>query len=248
MIAVGIGAFITVIPIIVIYIPKFLPEYALRINPDWSLIWGKARYSLSNFLSQFLWNAPPLLYPVFILSLLGTVSNAHFYINWMIANVLFIIPTAISTSLFARASSSEGIKDQRYWRYLFFTLVGLIPIVIVFIMFSKILLSVFGSEYESGNLLLFYLLISVFPYTCNTFILVKFRILQYNQGVVWLSVLIAMISIFLISFFGIRLGLDGVGIGWLTGQLIGVLLSLILLGRYWIVKSRTGSSEVATVH
>ena len=173
ILAIGFGAFITSLAVIKFYVPKFIPKYQVSISIDLSLIWDKVRYSLSNYLSQFLWSAPPLLYPITILIILGTEASAHFYINWMIANVLFIIPYAISTSVFANASNPGGVSDQLYRRILFFTLAGLIPLVILFGLLSNYLLGIFGNVYVNGSQLLFFLLLSVFPYSFNRFLIIS---------------------------------------------------------------------------
>lgn len=244
IIAIGFGALITALAVIRFYIPKFIPGYRFSISVDLSLIWDKARYSLSNYFSQFLWSAPPLLYPITILIILGTEANAHFYINWMIANVLFIIPYAISTSVFANASNPGGVSDQLYRRILFFTLVGLIPLVILFGLLSNFLQGIFGNVYVNGSQLLYLLLLSVFPYSFNTFVLVKFRILQYNRGVVLLSLVIASLSLILTSIFSVRFGLDGAGIGWLIGQSIGVIISILTYRNLWLSIAKPETSKI----
>jgi len=244
IIAVGFGAFITALAVIRFYIPKFIPGYRFSISIDLSLIWDKARYSLSNYFSQFLWSAVPLLYPIIILIILGTEANAHFYINWMIANVLFIIPYAISTSVFANASNPGGVSDQLYRRILFLTLVGLIPLVILFGLLSNYLQGIFGNVYINESQLLNLLLLSVFPYSFNTFVLVKFRILQYNRGVVLLSLVIASLSLIFTSIFSVRFGLDGAGIGWLIGQSIGVIISILVYRNLWLSMAKPETSKI----
>jgi O-antigen/teichoic acid export membrane protein len=204
----------------------------------------KARYSFSNYFSQLLWSALPLLYPIAILIILGTEANAHFYINWMIANVLFIIPYAISTSVFANASNPGGVSEQLYRKFLFFTLVGLIPLVILFGLLSDYLQGIFGNVYINDSLLLYFLLISVFPYSFNTFVLVKFRILQYNRGVVLLSLMIASLSLLLTSILSVRFGLDGAGIGWLIGQSLGVMISILVYRNLWLSMSKPETSKI----
>jgi O-antigen/teichoic acid export membrane protein len=245
VIAVGSGACITSLAVIKFYVPRFVPGYRFRISMNLSLIWDKVRYSLSNFLSQFLWSAPPLLYPITILIILGKEANAHFYINWMIANVLFIIPYAVSTSAFASASIPGGVSDQLFRRILFFTLAGLIPLVIAFSSLSDFLQGVFGDTYVNESQLLFYLLLSVFPYSFNTFVLVKFRILQNNRGVILFSLTIASLSLILTSVFSANLGLDGAGIGWLVGQSIGAVISIILYRKFWFLSNQPGTSKIA---
>ena len=54
--------------------------------------------------------APNLILPIMVLNVLGAEQAAYYYIAYAIAALLFIIPNAISMSLFVEGSHGEALK------------------------------------------------------------------------------------------------------------------------------------------
>jgi len=228
LLAIGGGALVTLGLSAMVFAPQVVPGYWPRLDFAWSLFRDKIRYSLGNHFSQLVWSAPPLIYPLIILSLLGAEANACFYISWMISNLLFVVPTAVATSAFARYAKCADTGEKTLGWTMRLTLIGLVPIVLGLASSSSLLLSVFGGEYVTGGQsLLKLLLISAFPYTINTFVVTDYRIRQHVRGVVVVSGSIALLSLTLIILFGVTCALPGVGIGWLSGQSIGAAFALL---------------------
>jgi O-antigen/teichoic acid export membrane protein len=228
LLAVGGGALVTLGLSAMVFAPQVIPGYWPRLDFAWSLLRDKICYSLGNHFSQLMWSAPPLIYPLVIVSLLGAEANARFYISWMISNLLFIVPTAVATSAFARYAKCADMSEKTLGWTMRLTLLGLVPIVLGLMISSSLLLSVFGGEYVTGgHSLLKLLLVSAFPYTINTFVVTDYRIRQHVRGVVVVSGLIALLSLALIIVFGVTCALPGVGVGWLSGQLIGAVFALL---------------------
>ena len=235
--AVGVASAVTVCLSAWIFAPRALPNYRIQPHFDCSLLLEKARYCLGNHLSLLLWNTSPLVYPLIIVSVLGAEANAHFYISWMIANLLFVVPAAVATSAFAQAANSTDMNERRFWKTMRLTLIGLTPVVLGLMISSNVLLGFFGPEYvTAGRSLFVLLLVSAFPYTINTFIIVDCRIRQNIRGVVLISGLVALLSITLITLFGAICGLPGVGAGYVCGQTLGMGFALL--------KRRTGLRAV----
>jgi len=228
VLAVGAGALATLGLSALILAPRALPGYRARPCFDWSLVAQRLSYSLGNHFSLLLWNAPPLIYPLIIFTVLGAEANACFYVTWMIANVLFIVPTAVSTSAFAHAANQTGVNRRAFWHTMRLTLIGLLPIALGVMLASKPLLQTFGREYmTAGRTLLLLLVISVFPYTLNTFVIVDHRIRQNLRSVIWVSGFIALLSLTLVTAGGTIYALPGIGIGWASAQMLGAVFALL---------------------
>jgi O-antigen/teichoic acid export membrane protein len=228
VLAVGAGALGTLGLSALVLAPRALPGYRARPCFDWSLVAERLPYSLGNHFSLLLWNAPPLIYPLVIITMLGAEANACFYVAWMIANMLFIVPTAVSTSVFAHAANHAGVNGRAFWRTMRLTMAGLLPIVLGVVLASKLLLQMFGQGYvTAGCTLLMLLVISVFPYTLNTFVIVDYRIRQNVRGVIWVSGCIALLSLTLVVVCGTIYALPGIGIGWVGGQTLGAVFALL---------------------
>jgi O-antigen/teichoic acid export membrane protein len=207
--------------------PRALPGYRVRPAFAWSLLRDRAGYTLGNHFSLLLWNAPPLIYPLLIVGLLGPDANAHFYTSWMIANLLFVVPTAIATSAIARAANRDDGGDQAFWKTMRRTLVGLLPVAVGLLLAAQIVLRVFGTEYAAaGNGVFVYLVASIFPYAVNTFVIAHHRIHQHTARVVWVSGVVTVLCLGLSIGGGALYGLTGVGAGWLIGQSLGVTIAL----------------------
>ena len=59
--------------------------------------------------------APNLILPIMVLNVLGAEQAAYYYIAYAIAALLFMIPGAISTSLFVEGShGEEGVELGRF--------------------------------------------------------------------------------------------------------------------------------------
>lgn len=225
VLAIGVASLLSFALSSLIFAPRALPTYRLRPTFNWSILRQKVGYTLGNHLSLMLWNAPPLIYPLLIVELLGTQATAYFYTSWMIANILFIVPTAISTAVFANSSGSRQINEHTFWQTMQRTLIGLLPLAGGLSVAAPLLLSIFGPDYVTGGKsLLLCLTASVFPYTITTFTLAYHRLQQNTARVIWLSALVTLLCLLLSIAFGAQYGLVGIGIGWLSGQMLGVVL------------------------
>jgi O-antigen/teichoic acid export membrane protein len=93
-----------------------------------------------------------------VVNLLGTESNAYFYVAWMIAGVLGAVTRAIAQSLFAEGSHSPESIAENVTRAIKFTIVLTLPAVILVAAAGKWILLGFGSEYSDNALGLLWLL------------------------------------------------------------------------------------------
>lgn len=231
--AVSISAFITLCLSAILFSPQVLPSYKFKIDFDWSLLWEKGRYTLANHFSLLLWNAPSFLYPLVIINLLGAEANAYFYISWMMANFLFVVPTAISTATFASASNESEMSYKQYQQIVGLSLIGLLPLVIGLIVSSTFLLAIFGQDYvTNGHTLLILLVLSVFPYTINSFFITFFRIYQKIDKMILFSMASTLLSLLSVMWGSIHLNLTGAGIGWLLSQSFFAIFTTVLNMKY----------------
>jgi O-antigen/teichoic acid export membrane protein/membrane protease YdiL (CAAX protease family) len=227
LLAIGVSALLTFALALCALVPLAIPGYRVQPAFDRSILRDKISYTLSNHLASLLWNAPAFIYPLITLSMLGSEASAQFYIHWMIANLLFIVPTAISTSAFARAANQAAAGDRALWRAMRGTLVILAPITAIGALAAPFVLRVFGKDYLADEqALLLYLLASVFPYTVNTFTIVYHRVHQHTRSVICLAVPISALCLALSSGLSSVYGLTGIGGGWLAAQSVGMLIAL----------------------
>ncbi|MEM4266492.1 MAG: oligosaccharide flippase family protein, partial [Candidatus Nanoarchaeia archaeon] len=149
----GIAALLAFVYSVVVLVRKFYYEPKPVIYD--SIIKRIGSYSFGNYVAGFLGSAPTLLLPIIITNKLGAEMTAYYYIPMMIAGLLFVIPTAVSQSLFAEGSSNKDLKVSLRKSVKLIALL-LIPAVVAVIVFGKYLLGFFGSSYSANG---YYLLL-----------------------------------------------------------------------------------------
>ena len=213
-----------------LFLPRVQGGYRLLPALDLGLFKKLWRYSSGNYLANLLQSAPPYLLPLLVINLVGAQQNAYFYIVWMIASLLFAIPTAVSSSLFAEGSHFEDRLRGNVVKSLKSTFLLLIPAAILLAAAGKWLLLAFGHNYSLNALpLLWVLCLSSLPLGVNY---IYTGILQVTGRITELVIIWGFIAtgVLVISYLLLPLtGMIGIGYAWLGAQLIVAIY--ILAGR-----------------
>jgi O-antigen/teichoic acid export membrane protein len=80
---------------------------------QWSLLRKLGGSALQHHLLNLVVSAPALMLPVMVTVLLSVQANAWFYVAWMVANIVFIVPGALTTVLHAVNSAQQAGLRQR---------------------------------------------------------------------------------------------------------------------------------------
>jgi O-antigen/teichoic acid export membrane protein len=224
----GIATTITVIIYLLIALPRVQSGYKPMFKIDPSVIRDVRRYSISNYVIGLLGAAPGLILPILIVNRLGAENNAYYYMSSMIAGLLFIIPSAVSQSLFAEGSHFEDQLERNVRRSYKFIFILLIPAVLILLLCGKWLLMAFGPDYSENGLLLLRVLAisSVFTginsvYT--TVLLVKRRLGELIALVSFTSVSSLVAIYFLTPTTGI------VGVGYAMMAANGIISAYVII-------------------
>ncbi len=153
-IALGIAFAISVF----LFLPRVEVGYKLVPTLSLSQFKGMRQYSAGSYLASLLGRAPIMILPLMVVNLLGTESNAYFYVAWMIANSLVAIPQSVSQSLFVEGSYSQDNIKENVTRSIKLTFLLLVPVVAVLIIAAKWILLAFGPSYSANALNLLWLL------------------------------------------------------------------------------------------
>lgn len=135
---------------LVFFVPKVLPEFAPSLTIDRPAVNDVLHFSLGNHVAHLLYLSPSLILPLMVVNLLGGQMNAYFYVAFMVAEVLFVIPTAVSQSLFAEGSTRKESIGESMRNSLKMIYLLMIPAIVILLLVAGKLLLLFGSEY-SGN-------------------------------------------------------------------------------------------------
>ncbi len=217
-----ISGFIVVF-LMLVYRFKYRPKFVFH---D-SIIRKIGRYSFGNYVAGFIGGLPALLLPLIITNSLHPEITAYYYMAMMIANLLFIIPSATSSSLFAEGSHSQKELKKHVKKSVKLISLFVIPAIILIIFFGKYVLLLFGKAYsDEGAMFLNLLAISGIFISINAVFGTLFRVKKRIKSLIFIS----MINAFIVlggSYLLLDKGLLGIGYSWVIGQGITSLIYLV---------------------
>lgn len=183
------------------------------------------KFSTGNYAASLFSSIPALILPLLVLNLLGVNEAAYYYISYAIASIIFMIPNAVSTSLFVEGSHGESLKKSVVKSYtLIFML--LIPAVLITYFFGNFILSFLGKRYlESLELLKIFALSSFFVAIVYVYFSIK-RVQMDIKSLMLVSIVIGILILSLSPLFLLEFGIIGIGYAWLITY-GGISLALI---------------------
>ena len=204
-------------------------NYSPRPIIDRIVVKRMTKFSLGNYVAGFIGGLPAMVLPILITNSIGAKFSAYFYIDMMIANLLYIIPMATSQSLFAEGSYSETELKVHLKKTIKIIFLILMPAILITFLFGKYILLAFGKEYSSeGVIFLRILAISgIFlsiNYIGNSIFFIKNKIkLIILMSFIGTSIILSL------SIMLIHQNLLGIGVSWLLGQGITSLIFLLFI-------------------
>lgn len=199
-----------------------------------------ARFVAGDYLGSLFALAYASLLPVIIITQVGATKSAHFYIVWIIATSLQLVPLQMVTSLVVE-TAAEPAAFRRQARHLVIQMARILgPVGIVLLLGADWILQVFGRGYaEDGSGLLRLLVISLVP---DAVIVLYFGYARVRARVRGILVGQAVLATSILGLSGLLLpglGLTGVGIAYLASQAGLALVLLVTAVRPMLRPSRT---------
>lgn len=234
----GIASAVALVVALFFFVPRVQPHYKPVPSLNLRVIGSMWRYSSGSYLARLFNSAPALILPLMVVNLLGAEQNAYFYVAWTISVLLFSIPAAVSSSLFAEGAHFEDDLWSNVTKSLKFVFLILVPAVILVLLAGKWLLLLFGEGYsESGLQLLRILCVSsLFAgvsiiYTATLRVEDRMRELGLIYGFVTAATLLG--SYFIMPAYGMA----GIGYVWFAVQGVVCLYAILAMrARYRAAK------------
>lgn len=123
-------------------------------RPRWQLVRKYRGTALTHHWLNLSSGAPRLLLPVLVTAFLGPAANAGFYIAVLLVSFAYIVPTHLSTALFAVASGDRDALAHVLRRAVFISALTGAASVVVFWAGGRLMLSLFGHKYEAASAVL----------------------------------------------------------------------------------------------
>lgn len=166
-----------------------------------------------------------LAMPILVVALLSAKENAGFYMAWMIAGFLVMVPLSLSMVLYAIESGESGEVGERFRFTLRLSLGFGVLANLALIPAASPALHLFGAAYaDQATTLLQLMALGVFPLTIKTHYVALRRLqrrLTTALPIVWAGTLLELGGGALGAVLG---GLNGVAWGWLAGLCIEALV------------------------
>jgi O-antigen/teichoic acid export membrane protein len=240
--SVGIATIIAFLLSLFFLIHKFKDVIKPQVVKD--IVKRMTKFSMGNYVAGFIGGLPAMVLPIIILNSIGAKFSAYFYMDMTIANLLYIIPMATSQSLFAEGSYSEAELKVHLLKAIKIISLILVPAILLTFIFGKYVLLAFGKQYSSEGLMLLqiFAISGVFlsiNYIGNSILYIKNKI----KSLVILN-LIGCLVVLGSSYALISYGLNGVGFGWLIGQIILAVIFIRVLINQLITPRSIGSTTI----
>lgn len=230
--AVTVGLFSLVLLELLVFLPALSVGFRPRLSLALQSLRGFFNYSVVNQLADVLLGLPQMLLPLFVINTLGASANARFYTAWMTAGVLRTACISIAQSAFAEGSAAvhqSGTLHTSIKHSLGLSLLALLGGGGLLAVSGRWVLLLFGKSYsEEGTRLLYWLLVSVLPFSLMNLYLTTLRIRKQTALLLVISAAWATISLSG-SWLGMRAeGLTGIAMGWTIAQFAALILTIPL--------------------
>jgi O-antigen/teichoic acid export membrane protein len=185
-------------------------------HPNWRLLRQLGPLTAQHYMLNNMLQAPVYLLPLLVSILLSVRDNAWFYISFMLANFVLIVPVALTTVLYAASSADRVLLAQKVRVTLSLALGAAVFADIVLLAATPQVLSLFGPLYaEMATFTLRILSLAAFPQVIKCHFIALCRIhgkMGYGIVILAAGVVIEMCC----AATGARLGgLTGLSLGWL---------------------------------
>jgi O-antigen/teichoic acid export membrane protein len=116
----------------------------------------------------------PSLMPVLVVSRLGSVASAHFYVAWLLSSVLLTVSAAVAGNLLADLSYDDEPMAQKLRRASRLIATLLLPPIVLVAVLGRFVLRAFGSSYaaHSYGILLLFVVVAVPDAVTNVYVTV----------------------------------------------------------------------------
>src|SRR6201996_4319016 len=188
-------------------------------KPDWGVMRGLGKTTMAHNWLNLAIGVPATLIPVLVTVVVSPAANAAFYVAWMLSSFLFVVPTHLSTVLYAVASADPSViaKKLRFVLRLSF-LIGL-PAMAALWFGAHFALGIFGKHYAAqATLPLQLLILGYLPALPKTQYI---AVCRAAGRITRAAIILTVASV---------LEMAAVVVGGMHGGLVGVTLALLVVG------------------
>ncbi len=217
----GIATALALIVSLFFLVPRVQKQYRFIPAVNFKIVRKIIPYSAGNHIAVILDVTSNQFLSIMVANTLGSEQNAYFYMAWMIANLLFAIPAAASTSLIVEGSRLENELKKKIGEALRFNFALMVPGIILIQLTAGFMLGLFGAGYSANGALLLRVLAVSGIFLCvngvyGSILRLKNRIKEIEIIVIFKAVALVVGCYFILPVTGIA----GVGYVWTAVQVV----------------------------
>lgn len=196
--------------------------------PDLSTLRGIHKSAAGHQVFNLALKTPMLALPIIVVALLSAKANASFYIAFMIAGFVYMIPIAFATVLYAVGSGDARTRAGKFRLSFGITVSTSVAATVIIFAGASIMLGIFGSRYaHEAAWALRVLALTSFPLIVKNHFVAIARVtgrIRATAPYVWLATMLELT----LAAEGARVdGITGLSIGWT----IALSVEALLMGR-----------------
>jgi O-antigen/teichoic acid export membrane protein len=208
---------------------QMMKYLTIKIKINWNIVKETYHFSSMNYIGNLFLFLPVRFIPIIALNLLGAEEAGVLFIVMTLIAMLFIIPEAMSFSLFVEGSHGENLVKTTY-KALGATYAVVLPAVVIFFFFGDIFLGWFGPEYANGFDLLRIMSISTLFAVIHYFFVPIQNIRMKLGSVVLINFIYCILLVGLGYFFMSEFGIIGLGYAYnLTFIALGLISAIFAM-------------------
>ncbi|HEV7909440.1 MAG TPA: phosphotransferase [Pseudonocardiaceae bacterium] len=198
------------------------------------------RYVGGDYTGTLFWLGCTQLLPVLVLDVVGAEATAAFSTAWTVAYSLYLVPLGMGQSLVVHASRDIAGLERARRIMVEYSLLLLVPAVVVIFVTAPYLLRIFGESYsQHGTWVLRLAALSALPNIVTSTTVSAARVRRRMTVVVAVLASLSILVLTLCVVLTPRVGVNGVGIALLAGQMI-VASAILLLRASWLPRPLSG--------
>jgi len=200
--------------------------------PHWALLRKLGPSALQHHLINLIIIAPNYALPILVTTLISAETNAWFYIAFLIADVVYVVPQALVMALYAISASQPDVLARRARLTILLTLLAYVLANVILFPGAPLLLGFFGSAYAAhGVWVLRFLALAALPFFIKELYIAICRI-QDRIAKVLLPLTAGAILEIIGAIVGAHFGnAEGLSLGWFIAISIEAVLMLVPIYR-----------------
>jgi O-antigen/teichoic acid export membrane protein len=209
-----------------------LPRLARRYRPALAGIGREVREMAVSFAGNYFitlgYLLTTFLLPLVVVVRLSAEQNAYFYVAWLLGGAFFTVTSAVGSALFAEGSHDRGDLARQTRSAIKISAALLVPLMLLFFLAGKPVLSLFGGDYaDEGHTLLLLLTASAVPDAITGLYLARVR--AEGRLAFPAATSMAMAAITLVGAWLLLPSMDlaGAGVAFIAAHVIGSVACLV---------------------